>query len=528
MQRIRYTLILAVIFSFPLFLFAQKPNWQNMDLQTDSVFGISTEKAYQQLIKENHKKVQPVLVAVIDGGIDTAHEDLKAVLWTNPKEIAGNKKDDDHNGYVDDLHGWNFLGSSRGNVNHENLELVRLIRKLQPLYGNQTDSTVKGTDRVSYEAYKKMMKEYMTAYEKASGILANIRMFDSALTHLTTNMGKENPTLTDFREYKPKNEAEQRMVQVMEGILEKEPDFKQFKSEQVEEGLKYYGAEIDYHLNLNLNARAIVGDDSTNDKEHNYGNADVTGPDADHGTHVAGIIGAVRTNNIGIKGVADHVLLMSVRTVPDGDERDKDVANAIRYAADNGAKVINMSFGKAYSWDKKVVDDAVKYAISKDVLLVHAAGNDGKDLAKEKNYPNQTYEDGSGVAQAWIEVGASGWKDDETLVAPFSNYSKTSVDVFAPGESIYSTTPGNKYANHDGTSMASPVVAGLAALIRTYYPKLTAIQVKDIIMKSVVKINHTIKIKVGEEEKTVPFSDVCISGGIVNAYNALLLAQKYK
>lgn len=528
MQRFRYALVIAVIISFPIFLFSQKPNWQNLDLQKDSVFGISTEKAYLQLLNKKSKKVQPVLVAVIDGGIDTAHEDLKSVIWTNKKEIAGNYKDDDHNGYIDDIHGWNFLGSSRGNVNHENLELVRLIRKMQPLYANQTDSTMVGKDTASYGLYKKMLREYTTAYQKATGILANIRMFDSALSNLITNMGKDNPTLADFRSYKPKNEAEQRMVQLMEGILEKDPDFKQFKSEQIEEGLKYYGAEVDYHLNLSLNARAIVGDDSTNDNEHNYGNADVTGPDADHGTHVAGIIGAVRTNNIGIKGVADHVLLMSVRTVPDGDERDKDVANAIRYAADNGAKVINMSFGKAYSWDKKVVDDAVKYAISKDVLLVHAAGNDGKDLDKESNYPNHTYADGSGIAQAWIEVGASGWKDDETLAAPFSNYSKTSVDVFAPGESIYSTTPGSKYANHDGTSMASPVVAGLAALIRTYYPKLTALQVKDIIMKSVVKVNHNIIIKVGEEEKSVPFTDVCISGGIVNAYNALLLAQSYK
>jgi subtilisin family serine protease len=214
--------------------------------------------------------------------------------------------------------------------------------------------------------------------------------------------------------------------------------------------------------------------------------------------------------------------------VPDGDERDKDVANGIRYAADNGAKVINMSFGKGYNWDKKVVDEAVKYAMSKDVLLVHAAGNDGKDLEKEVNYPTRVYADGSGMADAWIEVGASGPDNDSTLVAPFSNYGKTKVDVFAPGEAIYSTTPGNHYANHDGTSMASPVVAGLAALIREYYPKLKAVQVKEIIMKSVVKPDYSVMISVDGAPRKVLLSDICVSGGVVNAYQALQLAATYK
>jgi len=271
-----------------------------------------------------------------------------------------------------------------------------------------------------------------------------------------------------------------------------------------------------------------VGDNYNNAEEHNYGNADVTGPNADHGTHVSGIIGAVRDNTIGIKGVADHVRIMAIRVVPDGDERDKDVANGIRYAADNGAKVINMSFGKGYSWNKQAVDDAVKYALSKDVLLVHAAGNDGKDLEKETNYPTRVYADGSGLADAWIEVGASGPDDDSTLVAPFSNYGKAKVDVFAPGVSIYSTTPGSHYANHDGTSMASPVVAGLAALIREYYPKLKAIQVKDIIMRSVVKPTHTVTVMVDGAPRQVMLSDLCVSGGVINTYQALQLAETYK
>jgi cell wall-associated protease len=217
---------------------------------------------------------------------------------------------------------------------------------------------------------------------------------------------------------------------------------------------------------------------------------------------------------------------MSIRTVPDGDERDKDVANAIRFAADHGCKVVNMSFGKAYSPDKKLVDEAVKYAISKDVLLIHAAGNDAMNLDKEKNFPTRVYADSSGIADAWIEVGASGWLDDSTLVAPFSNYGKNSVDVFAPGVNIYSCIPGSKYTTESGTSMATPVVVGIAALIREYYPKLSALQVKQIIMNSVVKPTQDILMTDYGKKRMIPFSEICVSGGIVNLYNALLLAEK--
>ena len=254
------------------------------------------------------------------------------------------------------------------------------------------------------------------------------------------------------------------------------------------------------------------------------------GPDADHGTHVAGIIGANRTNRLGIKGVSDNVLIMAVRAVPNGDERDKDVANSIRYAVDNGARIINMSFGKAHSPHKAVVDSAIRYAMAKDVLLVHAAGNEAKDIDKNKNYPSKYYSDSTGLnvgaAGAWIEVGASGWKNDEDLVASFSNYGKKTVDVFAPGVKINSTMPGSKYKENDGTSMAAPVVSGLAALIRSYYPSLTALQVKDIIMESVTKVPQKVKVRDEMGKKKVSFSEVCVSGGIVNAYNALKLAEQ--
>ena len=303
--------------------------------------------------------------------------------------------------------------------------------------------------------------------------------------------------------------------------------FKDFYAEQIVEGVDHFKSQVEYNLNLDFDPRPIVGDDPNDVKDRFYGNNDVAGPDALHGSHVAGIIAAVRNNNIGINGVADNVVILPIRNTPNGDERDKDVANGIRYAVDNGAKVINMSFGKGYNWDKKIVDDAVKYAVSKDVLLVHAAGNDNKNLDEAQNFPNPEYLDG-GVAASWITVGASGWKNDETVKADFSNYGKTKVDVFAPGVNINSTTPGSKYQKLNGTSMAAPVVAGLAGLIRSYYPNLTATEVKDIIMKSVVKVDQVVKVQQGDAVKDIPFADLCISGGIVNAYNALKLAAEYK
>ena len=518
--------ICVIFLCFSVGAYAQKANWQNLDLKTDSVFGISTEKAYQQLLE--HKKPTTVLVAVVDGGVDTSHEDLKAIIWNNPGEVPGNGKDDDHNGYVDDIHGWDFIGGPTGDVNYDNLELVRVLRRDKSKYESLTSSTVSPQDKPGWEKYQKMRKEYDQEWENSQRTLEGIRGFQDVFLGVVKAIGKDTPTIADFQQYQPKDAGEQQVTKVAIGQMQSGESFTQFKDDDLGGALKHFQEKVDFQLNLSYDPRSIVGDDYSNSQQRNYGNTDVTGPDADHGTHVSGIIGAVRDNNIGIKGVANDVRIIAVRVVPNGDERDKDVANGIRYAVDNGARVINMSFGKGYSWDKKAVDDAVKYAMSKDVLLVHAAGNDGQDLGTVTNFPTRIYADSSGQAAAWIEVGASGFNDDTTLAASFSNYGKTQVDVFAPGVSIYSTTPGSHYANHDGTSMAAPVVTGLAALIREYYPKLSAVQVKDIIMKSVVKPTHPVVIAVDGVSKTVQLSDICVSGGVVNAYQALELAAKYK
>ena len=531
MNFIKKLLYVTAVFILPLTSLAQsdddekpKDNWQNLDLKTDGAFGISTEKAYNELLKGKTSKT--VVVAVIDGGIDENHEDLKQVMWVNPKEIAGNGIDDDKNGYIDDIHGWNFIGK----VHFDNMEVVRLMNKLQPKYAAAVNSTpFSEEERKEFQLYKKIVTDYMSKLQQAQMGLQNTTLILKYLDEILVKMGKTEPTIDDFNSYKTVGDIESQVVKFIKPEIKK-TSYKEFRQE-LEDGIKHYDAQVKYHLNLEYDPRKdSVGDNYANSYERFYGNNDITGPDAEHGSHVAGIIGAVRNNNLGIKGVADNVKIMALRTVPDGDERDKDVANSIRYAVDNGAKIINMSFGKAFSWDKKVVDEAVRYAVSNDVLLVHAAGNDGKNTEKEDNVPNRLYADSTGVtmgtAEGWIEVGASGWKNDEDLVASFSNYGGKSVDVFAPGVKINSTMPDSKYKENDGTSMASPVVAGLAALIRSYYPQFTAVQVKEIIMNSVTKVEQKVKIRVDGDSTRVPVSEISVSGGVVNAYNALLLAEK--
>lgn len=483
---------------------SQKKNWYNLDLKTDSVFGISTEKAYTELLKG--KKSTTVIVGILDSGVDGVHEDLKSVMWVNKKEKAGNGKDDDKNGYIDDVNGWSFLGGKGGDINHETLELTRLVRRDAARFANVTEENVSAADRKAFETYLVNRKAFDKEVDEAKG---NVEV-KARIDAFVKKIGKDNPTADDFKALEVGQEDNRLRTSIINNL--RTTDFQTFYKNRVMPSYEHYKEQLEYNLNLNYDPRSVVGDNENDSNERIYGNNNSKGPDPSHGTHVAGIVGADRKNSLGINGVADNVLLMAVRNVPNGDERDKDVANAIRYAVDNGAKVLNMSFGKAYSWDKKVVDDAVKYAVGKDVLLVHAAGNDNKNLDIDTNFPSNKYEDGT-LADAWLTVGASTPYNDRRLKASFSNYGKTTVDVFAPGFAIYSTYPDQKYQDNNGTSMASPVVAGLAALIRSYYPKLSAKQVKEIIMKSV--------------EKADALTDISVTGGVVNAYNAIKLAATY-
>lgn len=504
-------------------------NWFNLDFNKDGVRGVSTEKVYQELLKSKSPR-KTVVVAVIDSGVEADHEDLKTVMWVNSGEIPGNGIDDDKNGYVDDIHGWNFIGGKDGkNVNQDNLEITRLVRHYKAKFEGKNPETLSGKDKKSYNKYKELEEIVNKEAEKGKQNYMTYASIHEALTKLEADFGKKEITAEDLQEYEAKDEQMQKAVGIATNVLSKGGTIADLK-EQLVGAMNYFESKFKHHYNLDFDPRNIVGDNYADSYEKGYGNNDIEGPDASHGTHVAGIIAASRDNGVGMSGVANNVRIMSVRAVPDGDERDKDVANAIIYAVDNGASIINMSFGKGYSWDKKAVEKAIKYAEKKDVLLVHAAGNDGKNTDTQDNFPNDSYAK-AGLFQAkkaknWLEIGALSWQSGENSLATFSNYGKKNVDLFSPGVDIYSTIPDQGYASFNGTSMAAPVTAGIAALIRSYYPELSAKQVKNILMESTVPINEKV-IKPGSDE-LVMVGDICVSGGVVNAYKAVELASKTK
>jgi cell wall-associated protease len=513
--------------------------WHLQDPATQSIYGIQLEKTYTEILKQRTPK-KKIVVAVIDSGIDTAHEDLKPVLWKNEKEIVGNGIDDDKNGYVDDIHGWNFLGNKDGkNVSKDSYEAARVYYKYKAEFGDKTiDVNSLTTDKKrAYQNFTKAKFQLESQAKEAAmyvlilkDIVAKIPPADSVLQ---VAIGKQQYTGDELANFNSTDPAISKARSALLGFFQQTKQMESTNQALISELVQFYEGEkskVEAVEKEPKRYRAEVVKDNYDDpNDRFYGNNDVMGTDASHGTHVSGIIGASRSNNIGINGVADYVAIMPIRAVPDGDEHDKDVANAIRYAVDNGAWVINMSFGKSFSPEKSWVDEAVKYAESKGVLLVHAAGNDAKNIDYEDNFPSRSFDnDTTKPFSNWITVGASGASKKE-LAAPFSNYGKREVDVFAPGVQIYSTIPGgNTYGEKDGTSMASPVVAGLASLILSYFPELTPQQVISIIKSTTLKIDQKITTKPGTEDEEVSLFDLSSTGGVVNAYEALKLAATTK
>ena len=462
---------------------------------------MSVDKAYKELIKG--KKGKKVIVGIVDSGVDINHEDLKGVIWTNPKEIAGNGIDDDKNGYIDDIHGWNFLGDAV----HEQLEMTRIVKK--------------GPGTPDYERAKSELEKERA---ELTGIKPQYDMISQANEGIKKHLNKDTYTIEDLKAIKTDNSELIRNKTIMtqiggmigEGFVEK-----------FQEEYDHVISSLNYNLNVEFDGRKIVGDNPDDLNDTKYGNNNVIGPEpneAKHGTHVAGIVAQVRGNGLGGDGVTNNAQIMTLRAVPNGDEYDKDIALAIRYAVDNGAKVINGSFGKYFSQHKEWVMDAIKYAESKDVLVVIAAGNESYDLDVTNKYPNDTYDGSPEYAKNVLIIGALSPSYGSKVIADFSNYGKNNVDIYAPGDEIYATTPLNSYEYLQGTSMASPNVAGVATLIRSYYPKLTAVQVKQIIMESGTPLKN--QVVIGEDKHKANFADASKSGRIVNAYNALLLAAK--
>jgi len=505
----------------------QLKEWNQADLLLDTIPGMSVTRAYDELL--NHRRNKMVIVAVVDSGVDINHEDLKGKIWKNPKEKL-NGKDDDGNGYVDDINGWNFLGD----IVAENMEFVRIIRDNKSRFESIDAATLKGKDKELYElyikakaAYEKEVAENEQTLQQYKPILAQVK---ESHDFATKQLGKPTYTSKELLGMIAQSEKEQNYKQMLlrmyGNVAEGETMVDFLKG--FEEYVESIKERQETHYNLELNARKKLGDNENDLSEKYYGNNKVGGPDpklndAKHGTHVAGIIAANRKNKIGMKGIANNVKIMAVRAVPDGDEYDKDVALAIRYAVDNGAKVINTSFGKYFSPHPDWVRDAIKYAGSKDVLIVNAAGNDAKNMDNVNVYPNDQTTTIAEVSDNFITIGALNYEYGSQMVANFSNYGKKNVDVFAPGVKIYATTPLNTYEYLQGTSMAAPAVAGVAAVIRSYFPKLTAAQVKKIIMES--GNGSKSNVVLGDETEG-SFSTISKSGKMVNLYNAILMAQK--
>ncbi len=483
--------------------------------------GMQTEKAYKKLLKD--KKGQTVIVGVIDSGVDIEHEDLQKVIWVNEDEIPNNGIDDDKNGYIDDVHGWNFLGGKDGrNANDAQLEVTRIFARLDKKFKGKSADEIADADKKDFETYLEVKdvvesKRTEAAMQmKQMGQMVQImEMLDAQFTKL---YGKDYTT-KDLKKAAKDPELAQganAMIQFKEmGI----------NAKQMEKGMEHLSSSVNFHYNPEFTEdRDIIGDNPSDFSDTNYGNNDVEGPDALHGTHCSGIIAAVRNNGIGNNGVADNVKIMVLRAVPNGDERDKDIALAIRYGVDNGAQVLSMSFGKGYSENNAEVIKAIRYAESKGVLLVHAAGNSAQNNDNGGNFPTPQYPSMTSKFSNWLEVGAS-TRYKKRLAASFSNYGVKNVDVFAPGLEIYSTVPQSEYLTTQGTSMACPMVSGVAALLKSYYPSLTMIEIKDIIKESVRDVSKKKTPMPGGTEK-VAFGTLSNTGGIVNVYNAVKLAEK--
>ncbi len=503
----------------------ERQTWFHKDIATDTIPGMSIAKAYDFL---KGRKNIPVIVAIADSGIQLNHEDLKDVVWKNPKEIPNNNKDDDGNGFVDDINGWNFLGE----IYHENLEITRLVKKYQVQFKDLSKEDIPIKDTLNYNEYSKLKgifeKKRSSDETKANNYKNALEFYKSSDKYLTQKTGKEDYTLEDIQKITPNEDEKQKhsiAIQIATPGLEQGISLKK-QIPEIEDAITYLeGYKYRYGLSFHPRKELLKDDENNFDvKVYGNNNPDIYDDGEVHGTHVSGIVLAKNNNNKGIDGVAKNALLMAVRIVPDGDEYDKDVANGIIYAVNNGAKIINTSFGKGYSPDKAKVFEAIKYAEKHDVLIVNAAGNDGNNIDIEKTYPNDSEDLQTEIADNVITIGAITPSYDEKIVASFSNYGKKNVDIFAPGVNIYSCIPKNEYQFNSGTSMAAPSTSGVAAILRSYFPELSAKQVKHIIMRSGTKIPFKV-IKPGTNDK-VAFTDLCVSGRIVNAYNAVRIAAK--
>ena len=501
--------------------------WYHKDFSTTNVYGVNTDNAYK-FLESKGLKPRTIVVGVLDSGVEVDHPGLINNMWKNPNEIPNNGIDDDKNGYVDDIYGWNFIGGKTADVDADNLEVTRMVKKYQPIFEG-TDSAKNRANQAKmpeeYAIYQKSKKLYDEKGSEAKQYYHYFSGFNNAIPSIVKTLNGKTLTKENLAAIKPASQEDSRNLQILNSLVQdaenvgKTPkEVEELLKKEVEGALKHYESQATKHYNLDFDPRKeIVGDNYDNYNEKHYGNNHYEGPDASHGTHVSGIIAGLPHGNEVQYGVAHKVAkIMTVRAVPDGDERDKDVANAIRYAVDNGAKILNMSFGKAVSPGKKHVWEAMKYAEKKGVLLVKAAGNDNQNIGENEYFPTNFMKqsDEKPFVSNMIVVGAS-TNNNQNLRARFSNYNGKMVDVFAPGQEIYSTVPDAKYEYLQGTSMASPVVAGAAAVLWAYMPSLTPQQIKEALIKTVNK--STVNANV---DSSANFDQISVAGGVIDLYKA--------
>ncbi len=501
-------------------------NWHFKDIIKDTIPGISLERVYDELLE--NKTGKDVIVAVIDMEVDIHHKELQGKIWTNLKEIFNNNIDDNQNGYIDDIHGWNFLGNAKGENNRfVNYEYTRILKKLNPEFKDKKAEEIISKDSVTFLIYKKTLKKYneKMVFAKEDLDYANM-IFNSmteskmAISNYLKNEDYSIKKLDNLKLIYPEDKELQEYISRLIGFT------KNGYTQQYIDNYKLNAEErINKLLNLEYDDRIIQGDDSDNISDLDYGNNILNAniDFFDHGTKMAGII-----SNIGLKG---EIKIMPLSISSYGDEHDKDIALAIRYAVDNGAKVINMSFAKQFSLYPEWVEEAFIYAEKNNVLLINSAGNNGVYLDDESIFlfPNDhNYFKEDEVSNNFLKVGSSGKILDKSFKLSYSNYGKKEVDVFAPGKNIYTTLPNNKYTNKSGgTSSATAITSGVAALIFSYYPNLKAHQVKKIIMDSGVEYAIEVSTPTKEDKnKTTPFNQLSKSGKVVNAYNALIMAER--
>ena len=529
----RYLIILIILFNVNTYaqvttvdsLEADYLNWYNKSPELDKVCGTDVDRAYETILKDK-KPQKVIIVAVIDGGVDVRHEDLKGQVWINKNEIPDNGIDDDKNGYIDDTNGWNFLGNNKGeHLGKENLQVTRIYRDYRVRFEGKSENDISDKDKADFEMYTGAKAEYDGYVVKYGGIIERytklIVKIETANKELKVFLQKDSISMDDIKGI----ESEDSLINGYKRLLSRGTNLA-----RLEGAIDYYKVYTESYLNLDLNARAnIIGDNPTEMKDAFYGNGDVKGPNADHGSMVSGIIGAVRNNGVGVNGIATGVKIMALRSIPNGDEYDKDVALSIRYAVDNGANIINMSFGKYYSPMENEVYAAIKYAESKGVLMIAASGNEGQDVDATTHYPTPYSETGD-LVSTWLTVGANSKDFEDKMTANFSNYGAEKVHIFAPGVKVISISPDDSYDMMNGTSFSCPVVTGVAALVWSYYPEVSASKLREILMESSVMYkNMKVNLPGSFDDGKVPsvkFGKLSESGGVVNAYYALQMAEK--